>query len=575
METSRKHRPYRGIVFVDMKERNERERDRLRQRKAEIEARGKANGGTLPPVLQKELRSIELLLAQAVVDPLFAGVLNVTRLSENPESPDSTKLIPGVRDVLADVLCSGSKVDDHHDGFLCSQQVETYADVKALKSDEASLAAVYGILETDNVFDPKHPGFSGAVTSALGEYTNHKDLFSGVLQILVAEGTKKARAPKASVTGPSEVVASQWVDVVRALVTDRVPADDKHLKLKTLVALGRDARTDDAAPRSAIDIDLPDLEQTTDVEIQVDNILATQALYFAAMLDELRLFTVVDKLVEQFQNGLLPLGKGTAGDALYSYWKKGANRISEVERRNLYARVFGFPGGDPSQQNLNREFNDLFIRFVSGVSSFVRQMKVDEMFRSSIAMPVSVENVRKAARDLAGNLSLYGYGIAYFAATDLQAQIQEIIKLLSNPEIRSAYGARDMWGVVDQVASLELGGARNSFRYRTMAQSGAVVIRWLADNAGRLTGARTSSILDITEIRNAASYADRHKPTVDPTDRDLVDACEQWLAVTGTPDRQVEEYAQPSEGPSQTSSPVRIPAAARDLLESAGVSLPR
>ncbi len=555
------------VLFIDMRDRNKEARKRLEQRKAELEARRRMNNDILPLALLRELLAVEERLKSGACDPLFFGIPAPPKLPEDPRpdprDPDEPKPIPGVRDTLAGILGAAHRVDDHVGGLLPTQQK---GQRDFLTAEERTLAAVYGLLEADNVVDPTHTRFTAAVSSALGEYTRQKPLFDGVLPILVSEGNKK---------GHNDVDTGQWAKVVRTLVAEDVKADDTHLKLKTRAALGRDVRTDDEAPRSSIDIDLPDLEEATDVEIQVDNILATQALYFAAMLDELRLFTVVDKLVEQFQNGLLPLGKGTAGDALYSYWKKGANRISEVERRNLYARVFGFPGGDPSQQNLNREFNDLFIRFVSGVSSFVRQMKVDEMFRSSIAMPVSVENVRKAARDLAGNLSLYGYGIAYFAATDLQAQIQEIIKLLSNPEIRSAYGARDMWGVVDQVASLELGGARNSFRYRTMAQSGAVVIRWLADNAGRLTGARTSSILDITEIRNAASYADRHKPTVDPTDRDLVDACEQWLAVTGTPDRQVEEYAQPSEGPSQTSSPVRIPAAARDLLESAGVSLPR
>ncbi len=550
------------VLFIDMKERNRAERERLQQRKSELEARGKLNAGVLPRVLQRELAAVQARLESDACDPLFFGIPAPPKLPDDPSAFEVPKAVPGARDTLAEILGSKQRVGDHEDGYLPTQRARPRS---LLTDEEKALAAVYGLLQADNVVDPRHPRFTGAVSTALGEYTKEKALFDGVLPILVSEGDKK---------GHNDVDTSQWAAVVRALVADGATAKDTHLKLKTRTALGRDVRTDDAAPRSSIDIDLPDLEEATDVEIQVDNILATQALYFAAMLDELRLFTVVDKLVEQFQNGLLPLGKGSAGDALYSYWKKGVNRISEVERRNLYARVFGFPGGDAAQQNLNREFNDLFIRFVSGVSSFMRQMKVDEMLRSSLAMPVSVENVRKAARDLAGNLSLYGYGIAYFAATDLQAQIQEIIKLLSNSEIRSAYGARDMWGVVDQVASLELGGARNSFRYRTMAQSGAVIIRWLADNAGRLTGPRTSSILDITEIRDTASYSDRHKATVEPTDRDLVDACEQWLAVTGTPDRQVEEYAQPNEGPSQTSSPVRIPSAARDLLESAGVSLP-
>jgi hypothetical protein len=53
-----------------------------------------------------------------------------------------------------------------------------------------------------------------------------------------------------------------------------------------------------------------------------------------------------------------------------------------------------------------------------------------------------------------------------------------------------------------------------------------------------------------------------------------VNACEQWLAVTGTSDERVEEYAQPIEGPNMTSRPIQIPSVARDALEAAGIALP-
>jgi hypothetical protein len=290
------------------------------------------------------------------------------------------------------------------------------------------------------------------------------------------------------------------------------------------------------------------------------------------MLEEMRMFQVVDKLVELFQYGMLPLGKGEAGRLLYSYWKSSPERISEIERRNLYSRVFGSVGGDPGQGNPNREFNDLMLRFISAVSSYVRQFTVDNLLRSSIAIAINQEQVRKAGRDLAANLSLHGYGIAFFFATELRNQINMFKKLLSDTEIKNAYGARDMWQVIEQVSTLELGGARNVIRYRTMAQSGAVIIAWLAKKAELLSAPANVSLLDLDEIRNPMQRNKDHKPTEDPTDVDLVNACEQWLAVTGTPDQQVEEYAQPIEGPTITSRPIQIPAAARDLLESVGVT---
>jgi hypothetical protein len=322
---------------------------------------------------------------------------------------------------------------------------------------------------------------------------------------------------------------------------------------------------------SHIDIDLPDLEQeTTDFEIVADNIFALQPAYFAAMLEELKVFQVVDKLVELFQNGILPIGKGNAGTSLFKYWKDTATRVSEAERRSFYARTLGIVGGDDGGSP-NREFNDLWMRFVSGVSSFIRQNNVDDLLRTRIPGAISQQQVRKAGRDLAANLSLHGFGMAHFMATELQKLVRDVIKLLSDPDIKNAYGARDMWQVIDQVAALELGGSKNSVRYRTMAASGAIIIAWLAQNARELSSTAFGSILNLADIQDPSPRPVGTKPTTAPTDFELVNACEQWLAVTGTQEDQVESYAQPKEAPNMTSKPIQIPSIARDMLESVGV----
>ena len=188
----------------------------------------------------------------------------------------------------------------------------------------------------------------------------------------------------------------------------------------------------------------------------------------ATMFEELKVFEVVDRIVQQFQHGVLPIGPGEAGRMLYRYWREAPNRMSEQERRNFAAITLGVPGGDPSGL-VNRDFNVLWIRFVSSVSSFIRQNEVDALLRSAMPSPISHQQVRKAARDLASNLSLHGYGMAHYAAREVQAQVNFMIKLLQDPEIRGCYGARDMWQVVDQVATYDLGGAKTSSRYRTLA----------------------------------------------------------------------------------------------------------
>jgi hypothetical protein len=161
--------------------------------------------------------------------------------------------------------------------------------------------------------------------------------------------------------------------------------------------------------------------------------------------------------------------------------------------------------------------------------------------------------------------------MAYFMATELQKQVKDVIKLLNDKDIRNAYGARDMWQVIDQVATLELGGAKNSVRYRTMATSGAIIMAWLAQNAAKLSNSSFGPLLNVDDIRNPPPRPNGEKATTSPTDFDLVNACEQWLAVTGTQEDTVEDYSQHKESPTMPSRPIQIPSIAREMLEGAGV----
>jgi hypothetical protein len=275
----------------------------------------------------------------------------------------------------------------------------------------------------------------------------------------------------------------------------------------------------------------PDLqEQGNDAhEIVADNIRAVQAIYSAALLEELKAFQVVDRLVHLFQQGVLPIGRGRAGRNLFKYWKESPSRLSETERRSLYARVLGLPGGEADVVP-NREFNDLWIRFLSSVAqSNAREETTDSTISKS--EKVSAENIKAAARDLAVDLSLHGFGWAGFAATELQKQIDDVTRLLSAPEIVAAYGARDMWQVIEQVAANELGGARSSVRHRTMLTSGATIIAWLAKNSRRLKSVAGASIISAKALTGSQRSRGEVRVSTNPTDRDLLDACQQWLAV--------------------------------------------
>jgi hypothetical protein len=560
------------IRFLDMLALNDAEEAAIKRRIAELKAVlrdsalnipnrteinkvGQQNGAVLVDVTPTQAEYMRLSYRLAHEDPIWDRIFRAVSHEINPQ-----------------------KFLAHDEGLLPSQQGAA-GGIATLSAVEKEIAATFGILVRDSV----HAAYAladvnpygknsptqvdkrlvNAISAARGEYRGNPELYDRVLTILEA---KAQPGQTAAGTPTVDVNAGDWASIAKRLADDGTTVKDIYLGVKVETALsGITGGTDTAAP-SSIDIDLPSLDDQATVEIVQDNLKAMQAIYFSSMLEELRLYQVADKLVEMFNAGVLPFGKGKGGDLIFDYWRKSNERFTEIERLNLYARCFGFPGGEP-MQSPNREFNDLWLRFVSAVSSYFRQNTVDNLLRSTIPAPITQEGLRKAGRDLAANLSLYGYGVAYFAATSLQDQIKDVIEILQTDDVKGAYGARDMWQVVDQVASLELGGARNTVRYRTMAQTGATIIRWLGAHASELSG--FGNVIDETQVRRNIKSPN---PMSDPTDRDLVDACEQWLAVTGTPDQQVEQYSQPVEAPNSTSVPIQIPQVAKDLLDSVGVT---
>lgn len=541
-------------VFADLRRRNEQARDAAKERLSLLERQKKEEGDSLPPALEEELAVLRLLV-------------RTPRTNGRPRVKVIDPLFHGLRDALAATNPAMGSVGDHDDGKFPGR----------LDAREKLMAALYGILATDNqkphdfvwkreraarntlIFVSDDARFKKAVATALGEYTANAGLFENTLQPIAAQGG-----------GIMETI--QWANVVRKLRARGITASHPNLALITEEVLTDEIGVTDGAAPSSIEIDVPNLDDATDVQIVINNVKCMKIFYPSWMLEEALFYDVYDKIEELFLNQMLPISRGTAGDRIYKRWKKSTQRISKAERLNFYATCFGAAGGYPGLVNQNREFGDLWLRFVSAVSEFARKLQVDDLLRTRIPLSVNSEGVRNYAQVLGSNLSLHGYGVAYFAATELQNEINEIKDILSDEEVRLSYGARDMRQLIEQVSIYELGGARDVTRYFTMATSGAIIIAWLAKKAPDLSGQYLRPILDINVIRKPSMRQPTVRATREPTDRDLVDACEQWLAVTGTPDDRVSEFAQPIESPAMTSRPVAIPQVARDLLDTVGIS---
>lgn len=584
------------ILLVDLGERELKERQNLRARRQVLKAIIESGGNVPSPAQIDEQAQIESRLSSDIVaDPFYRKVVETYTQRNWDDLADEAGAAAGTK--------SSRGTDYVHKYGLIGSQRTPGNLLDQLRRAEREIAGICGLLQLDGTTDAARRGFVQKVSAAQGEYRENRELFdaafehlsrqytvtlrsqvdaklidAGIFGCINIGGDPRKRSPADNDNIPSIadkvcVLSGRNVAaVVRKLAADGTSANDPWLASRIENAYEMQSGAVNGAPPSSLEISLPDLEESTDVEIVRENLDAAQAIYFAYQLEEARMPQVVEKIVDLFRAGLLPLSYGKTGDYLYGYYKKASERITEGERRDLYMRALGAPGGDPSMNQPNREFSELWLRFVSGVSSFGRQLNVDRMFRSQIPLAVSQEQVRKAARDLAASLSRNCYGIAYQFSKELKTLIIEYRDLLSDQEIRGAFGARDMWQVIDQVNANYLGGARNSHRYRTQARAGAVIIAWLSQNHQRLTN-RFDEVISINALTNP-QLRGSDKPMETPTDWDLLQACEQWLAVGGVQDQRVEEYAQPVESPTITSKPIEMPQIARDVLDSAGISLP-
>lgn len=232
-----------------------------------------------------------------------------------------------------------------------------------------------------------------------------------------------------------------------------------------------------------------------------------QVIWFAAALEYAPMFAAVDRLVELFRAGALPVRRGSASALLYEYWGERDERLSAAERSRLFARTFGIGGATASGVVPNRTLPELWLALVAVVHRYSKLTQREQL--------IEQPEVRAPARELAANLARHGTGMARPAAA-LHEHIQQALALLADPDVRRGFGARDTWQLVDRLAARYLGGARNAARYRTLANAGSTIIGWLARHAAALSGPA------------GASAAVRPFPS----DAEFVSAIEAWLGAT-------------------------------------------
>jgi hypothetical protein len=418
-------------------------------------------------------------------------------------------------------------------------KVEEALKESVASTDETTIAAAVGLLLLDEYFDPTTSSFNDAIRSVSSELLDKvptvddntvttKEVYRQIYESIKKDATKQ------------EVFYQEFATVGRFVIsrTSEIPIGYK--RFDNLVQLGFEHYVSGAP--SFDSLELPPLQGDGggDTEIIADNIKAVSMVYASYQLDVgMRMIDVVDRINEIFHNGQLPIGFDSGGKAIDDYNWSAEDRMNAMARRMHYSRVLGTSGGDVSKEvQPNTQFESLFMRFISSLAEYERQQRISDIVANNRPQNLTSEYIRKAGRDLAANLTLYGWAATQFAARRLRQHIDESLGILKQPSVQKAYGVTNLYQVIERVAALEFNTTPNIVKHRTMAEAGKEILDIVAKYSHVWTKTDGTPLFSESNVRT--------KPDIEDDDREkLLRQTQYWLAVNGIKDSQVDQYSEP------------------------------
>lgn len=542
--------------------------DRLRELPARLEGRPLAS---LRPLVGPALRVVIGRATDADVQLLVQFLKEISMATTTSPSfsvdPSAIPLFsdPATRDALIKALTDKVTLELQVTFGVSQAQ----ADVKTVPA----AAAVMGMLLLDGEADANSASLRTAMQRAwlesIGEMPasgappNDKVPLSTVYTF-IADNLHKFKG------GSTNYTHQEFAFVARSVIANGASIKFGHPDFESAIRIALDQYVQSRAVGDSLSLPpgtLPGGTQNAggDADLNSDNIRVIGLVYPLALLEKALPLRVADRVAELFMNGLLPFGQGAAGKAIDEYYWESEDRLNEAQRRSQYARMIGMPGGEVSKEVApNKNFEQLFLRFISAVSEFTRQREVDRMFttRTSI-LATTDEQVRKCAFEVAQNASLYAWGGSFHVAARINRHLQRAIEILNQPPVLRVYAASNHWQVIERVAQQDFGGAPNWAKYSTMAQAASRIFDVLARNTAALTASASgipflfdpalvpnvgvgSSVGGIAPITTTSSSF-RPSGLSQADTNQILSSVQLWLAVNGVRDDQVKQYAQPVE----------------------------
>lgn len=505
-----------------------------------------------------------------------------------PPTPGTEDKMIKLSDVSAEILDKFAinpaglpprlRSDDGQKEFLeaVAKGVVLQLDLTSGDGDKAFLwtSAVAGILLVDGLFQQDEQRFYNHIQRAIVELGGGAD-DDGRIMLDAAAGQASgaggmdsqriklfARTAKAISKVKTGRIFLQSVTVVSRMIADRFDdVRDDETVLETTAETAYNADIADTASNGGgggrsggiANLELPPLNDPAGYndEIEPDNIRAVSTIYVTYQL-EFGLKAAA-RILDLFVAGLLPISAsdGSARELDNLYWDQ-EDLLDEGTRRSIYARVLGAAGGEIGfGVQPNTEFNNLLLRVVSAVSEFEREQSAmthfDNASRGRRFQTTSGEFVRKAIRDLAANASLRGWAGTAFSAERMAKQVRRVMRILSLPSVKNAFGVSTPWQVIERVSQREFGITVNTVLQRTLALETQKIMGIIADHHTIWSTGTGRPLFDDGSGKPCDLSA---QETLD-----LMTACQHFRAVTGFGDTMLDEYSDPVQSAATPSLP--------------------
>lgn len=247
--------------------------------------------------------------------------------------------------------------------------------------------------------------------------------------------------------------------------------------LGQLVGIGDNAATELGQTR------MPTGIEAYDESVASERIIAVADLYYLYQHERIKVFQVVQKLQELFQQGAIRLVDGPGAFGLYRFDRRDVLRYTRKDRIAAYRRVLGYGRGlGAANSRPNTDFHQLFTHFNNQIALFWRDKRISDVIRERAQDPSfgSIAVVRRSGLDLRNNLKFTSYGHLNVLRIEVMQLLTEAFQILGAEDVLDLFGAANAWDTIDEVLIRYFNQRLVTSPRQRMAVTGRQVLRWLA-----------------------------------------------------------------------------------------------